>query len=144
MRGFTWKNFTQEEQRKILAADRSNNFLETTKLSTLYPQVKNIKDSVRECLINYKNSMDEKTIKINLTKTSHTLTVLLSEIPDCKIEFEPEPIITINSSNSEVVLMNVLKILNPNNITINDLSAIPTNLEEIFLKVVSDSNERNN
>ena len=86
----------------------------------------------------------EKTIKINLTKTSHSLKDLLSEIPDCKIELEPEPIITINSSNSEVVLMNVLKILNQNNITINDLSAIPTNLEEIFLKVVSDSNEPNN
>lgn len=29
---FKWENFTQEEQRKILAADRSNNFLETDKL----------------------------------------------------------------------------------------------------------------
>lgn len=67
--GFTWKNFTQEEQRKILAADRSNNYLETNKLSTLYPQVKNIKDSVRECIINYKNNMDERTIKINLLIT---------------------------------------------------------------------------
>ncbi len=83
----------------------------------------------------------EKTIKINLTKTSISLSSLLSDIPDCKIELEPEPIITISSSNSEVVLMNILKILNQNNITINDLSAIPTNLEEIFLKVVSDSNE---
>ena len=86
----------------------------------------------------------EKTIKINLTKTSHSITDLLSGIPDCKIDLEPEPTITINSSNSEVVLMNILKILNQNNITINDLSAIPTNLEEIFLKVVSDSNEPNN
>ena len=86
----------------------------------------------------------EKTIKINITKTSSSLSDLLSDIPDCKIELEPEPIITINSSNSEVVLMNILKILNQNNITINDLSAIPTNLEEIFLKVVSDSNEPDN
>jgi 3,5-epimerase/4-reductase len=39
---FTWKNFSQEEQRKILAADRSNNYLDTTKLETLYPQVENI------------------------------------------------------------------------------------------------------
>jgi 3,5-epimerase/4-reductase len=47
---FTWKNFTQEEQRKILDADRSNNFLDTSRLTTLYPEVKNIKDSVMECL----------------------------------------------------------------------------------------------
>jgi 3,5-epimerase/4-reductase len=26
---FTWTNFSQEEQRAILSADRSNNFLET-------------------------------------------------------------------------------------------------------------------
>jgi 3,5-epimerase/4-reductase len=50
---FTWTNFSQEEQRKILAADRSNNLLDTTKLETLYPQVKNIKTSVRECLLTY-------------------------------------------------------------------------------------------
>jgi 3,5-epimerase/4-reductase len=49
---FVWENFSMEEQRKILAADRSNNFLDTTKLQTLYPQVKNIKDSVRDLLMN--------------------------------------------------------------------------------------------
>merc|ERR1711991_1154637 len=42
---FTWKNFTLEEQAEILAAGRSNNFLETEKLETLYPEVKNIKQS---------------------------------------------------------------------------------------------------
>jgi hypothetical protein len=36
--------------------------------------------------------------------------------------------------------MNILKILNETETKINDLSAIPTNLEEIFLKVVGDSN----
>jgi ABC-2 type transport system ATP-binding protein len=40
--------------------------------------------------------------------------------------------------------MNVLKILNQNNIVIDDLSAMPTNLEDIFLKVVSDSNASDN
>jgi 3,5-epimerase/4-reductase len=54
---FTWKNFSQEEQRKILAADRSNNFLETTKLQYLYPQIKYIRESVREQLIKYKESI---------------------------------------------------------------------------------------
>ena len=50
---FSWKNFSQEEQRSILSADRSNNFLETKKLELLYPQIKNIKDSIRECLLDY-------------------------------------------------------------------------------------------
>lgn len=52
---FTWKNFSQEEQLKILDADRSNNYLDTTKLETLYPEIKNIKDSVRDVFINWRN-----------------------------------------------------------------------------------------
>ena len=56
---FQWKNFSQEQQRAILAADRSNNFLETNRLESLYPQVKHIRDSIRDCLINYKNSKHE-------------------------------------------------------------------------------------
>lgn len=47
---FTWKNFSQEEQLKILDADRSNNCLDTTKLQELFPNIKNIKDSVRNVL----------------------------------------------------------------------------------------------
>ena len=54
---FTWKNFSQDEQRKILAADRSNNYLDTTLLESLYPQVCNIKDAVRKCLLEYKNDV---------------------------------------------------------------------------------------
>ena len=48
---FTWNNFTIDEQNNILAAGRSNNYLDTTKLTTLYPHIKNIKDSVKDCLI---------------------------------------------------------------------------------------------
>jgi 3,5-epimerase/4-reductase len=59
---FTWKNFSQEEQRKILAADRSNNYLDTTKLETLYPKIKHIRASVRDCLIEYKKSLKDETI----------------------------------------------------------------------------------
>jgi len=50
---FTWKNFTVEEQNTILASKRSNNFLETNKLTSLYPQIKNIKESVKELLQSY-------------------------------------------------------------------------------------------
>ena len=52
---FEWKNFSQEEQAKILAADRSNNYLDTTKLEELDSNVKNIKESVRTMLMQYKN-----------------------------------------------------------------------------------------
>ena len=52
---FTWKNFSQEEQLKILDADRSNNYLDTTKLETLYPEIKNIKDSVKDVFINWRH-----------------------------------------------------------------------------------------
>jgi len=51
---FVWKNFSQEEQRAVLAADRSNNFLETGRLESMYPQVDNIKVAVRKCLLTYK------------------------------------------------------------------------------------------
>jgi len=63
---FKWNNFSQEEQRKILAADRSNNFLNTTKLETLYPKIKHIRTSIRECLIQYKSTLKEE---INLLVT---------------------------------------------------------------------------
>jgi dTDP-glucose 4,6-dehydratase len=63
---FSWKNFSQEEQLAILAADRSNNHLDTTKLENLYPEVKHIRDSVRECLIQYKNTLQKE---INLLVT---------------------------------------------------------------------------
>lgn len=47
-RDFTWKNFSIEDQNKILAAQRSNNCLDTTKLSNMYPEIKNIKDSIKD------------------------------------------------------------------------------------------------
>ena len=66
---FTYKNFTIEEQREILAADRSNNYLDTTKLESLFPQVLNIKDSIRNCLIEYKDTLPKKEESQNLLIT---------------------------------------------------------------------------
>ena len=51
---FTWKNFSLEEQSKIIACDRSNNYLDTNRLEKLYPNIKNIKESVREVLMKMK------------------------------------------------------------------------------------------
>ena len=59
---FTWNNFSQEEQRKILAADRSNNFLNTILLETLYPHVHNIKEGIRKCLIQYSKEIQTDSL----------------------------------------------------------------------------------
>jgi 3,5-epimerase/4-reductase len=54
---FTWENFSLEEQGEILAAGRSNNLLNTNKLEELYPEVLNIKDDVRNTLLELKKNM---------------------------------------------------------------------------------------
>lgn len=51
---FTWKNFTIDEQRQVLAADRSNNELDTTKLEQYEPMVKPIHEAVMQCLMRWK------------------------------------------------------------------------------------------
>ncbi len=53
---FTWKNFSIEEQNKILASERSNNHLSTTKLESLYPNIKDIKTSVEDLMKNWDKS----------------------------------------------------------------------------------------
>jgi len=56
---FEWKNFSVEEQRQILACDRSNNYLDTSILENFSPDIKNIKESIRECLIQYKDTYNK-------------------------------------------------------------------------------------
>lgn len=85
----------------------------------------------------------EKTIKIHLLEGETKIPSLLSGIPDCKINFETGTNIIIHSEQSELVLLRVLKILNENNIEIEDLSAVPTNLEDIFLKMVKENASNN-
>lgn len=86
----------------------------------------------------------EKTIKIHLSGINKSISDLLNNIDDCKIDFNSGTNITIHSDKSETVLLQILQILNNNNIPIEDLSAIPTNLEEIFLQVVEYSDASNN
>ncbi|KAJ4800272.1 hypothetical protein LUZ62_051518 [Rhynchospora pubera] len=43
---FTWKNFTLEEQAKVIIAPRSNNELDTTKLKNEFPELLPIKESL--------------------------------------------------------------------------------------------------
>ncbi len=86
----------------------------------------------------------EKTIKIHLSDRHQKLAELLSGIGDCVIDFNTGTNIIIQSSKSEIVLSQVLQILIENNIEVEDLSAVPTTLEEIFLKIVRDSDAPNN
>jgi len=58
---FVWNNFSAEEQSKILASDRSNNFLDTTRLIQHYPDIKPIKESVRDMMIHYRDSYHKYT-----------------------------------------------------------------------------------
>lgn len=66
---FSYNNFSIEEQRAILAADRSNNYLSTQQLETLFPNVQNIKDAVRDCLYKYKDTIQSREKEMNLLVT---------------------------------------------------------------------------
>ncbi|MCV0400896.1 MAG: ABC transporter ATP-binding protein [Nitrosopumilus sp.] len=85
----------------------------------------------------------EKTIKIHLLEKQTDVLSLLSGIQDCKIDFETGTNIVIHSEQSELVLLQILKILNDNKIEIENLSAVPTNLEEIFLNMVKENASNN-
>lgn len=56
---FKWKNFTLEEQTKVIVAPRSNNELDTTKLSKEFPEMLPIKES----LLKYVFKPNQKTAK---------------------------------------------------------------------------------
>jgi dTDP-glucose 4,6-dehydratase len=81
---FTWQNFTLEEQRQVLASERSNNLLDTTRLETFAPQVRPIKQAVTELLMTYKKhtsanaaksdeAKSESLVKTDLLDTAETV-----------------------------------------------------------------------
>lgn len=86
----------------------------------------------------------EKTIKIHIQETRKTLSNLLLGIKDYELDFNSGTNITIRSNYSEEVLLKIIQILTANNIPIEDLSVVPTSLEEIFLTVVKNSNASSN
>lgn len=53
---FEWKNFTLEEQSKILLSERSNNELDVTHLQKLCPTIPSIRDSVENLMKNWNKS----------------------------------------------------------------------------------------
>jgi len=86
----------------------------------------------------------EKTIKIRIPETKKDVRGLLFDVKGYEIDFNSGTNITIRSNDSEEVLLKILQILTANNISIEDLSVMPTTLEEIFLTVVKNSNAPNN
>lgn len=78
-----------------------------------------------------------KTIRIRTSGDDGRLAGLLRGVRDCAVAGTD---ITIHSAESTGILSRVLQILNQNGLEIEDLSAVPTNLEDVFLKVVEDSN----
>lgn len=61
--GYTWGNFSIEEQDKILLGARSNNLLETTRLQELYPDVDDIHTAVAKVCQQIKKSVPEGIVK---------------------------------------------------------------------------------
>lgn len=75
---FKWSNFSINEQNAILSSKRSNNYLDTKMLESLYPSVKNIKDSVREILYLYPK--DVKIPRLIEIKSDNKTSMLPDEI----------------------------------------------------------------
>lgn len=57
---FSWINMSEKEQNSLLDSKRSNNYLDTTKLEILYPNVPNIQNSIIDILYEYKNTYKPK------------------------------------------------------------------------------------
>ena len=81
----------------------------------------------------------EKTIKIHLLEKRSDIPSLLFGITGCKINLDTGTNIVIHSEQSELILLKVLKVLSENGIEIEDLSAVPTSLEEIFLNMMREN-----
>ncbi len=81
----------------------------------------------------------EKTIRISLLGRHPRAGPLLSGTEGCRVGDGDCTDITIRSERSELVLQRVLRILGDAGIGIEGISAVPTNLEDIFLKMVRDN-----
>ncbi len=80
----------------------------------------------------------EKTIKIHIGNVEN-ISSILQGVGNYEISHDEGTVITIHSDDSEQVLVKILQVLNSNNIPVEDLSVVPTSLEEIFLTVVKNS-----
>jgi ABC-2 type transport system ATP-binding protein len=84
----------------------------------------------------------EKTIKIRIGHMQD-ISGILQGVGNYEVSHDEGTVITIHSTDSEQVLVKILQVLQSNNIAVEDLSVVPTTLEEIFLSVVRNSNASN-
>ncbi|MGB9002889.1 MAG: ABC transporter ATP-binding protein, partial [Nitrosotalea sp.] len=84
----------------------------------------------------------EKTIKIRIGQMQE-ISGILQGVGNYEVSHDEGTVITIHSADSEQILVKILQVLQSNNIQIEDLSVVPTSLEEIFLTVVKNSNASN-
>ena len=82
---FKWENFSQEEQRAVIASDRSNNYLDTRLLESLYPQIRNIKDAVRDSLVSYRKTLDNDFTSLPLSNEKELLSFTSSLEKDSSV-----------------------------------------------------------
>jgi dTDP-glucose 4,6-dehydratase len=64
---FTWANFTVAEQNDILASKRSNNYLDNTKLLSIFPKARPIYDAVQHCMRTYNNNNNNNNNNLNIS-----------------------------------------------------------------------------
>jgi dTDP-glucose 4,6-dehydratase len=79
---FTWNNFSVEEQRKILACDRSNNYLDTTILEKFAPNVRCIKDAMEDTLKRYKRACNDTKPPLDNTPHNHETELQFKDCED--------------------------------------------------------------
>lgn len=91
-----------------------------------------------------KNSLgQEKTLHIILADKHANLSSLLRNVSNESISIQNDRFITINAKNSEIILMEILKILHEHKIEIENLELSHTNLEEVFLKIIENEDASN-
>jgi len=103
---FTWQNFSIEEQRAVIASERSNNLLDTTRLEKFAPHVRPIKQAVKEIMMNYKRSkpkQSEEVKKILMDSRPISNSLVVSDIHS-NTNVKKETIINDFPDNSNIVL----------------------------------------
>ncbi|KAH9577676.1 NAD-dependent epimerase/dehydratase [Trypanosoma melophagium] len=66
---FTYKNFTVEEQNKVLLSTRSNNLLDTTRLTELFPQVDDIRTAVEKVCMEIANKYPQGLLRRHIIQS---------------------------------------------------------------------------
>lgn len=103
---FTYKNFSVEEQNRILKAERSNNVLDTSVLQRLCPTIPTIREAVLNCMVSYKISVKKK-IQTRLKKSitgEEISSLTIAKIERDAIEIEKKLKIKLQQEQTQQLL----------------------------------------